>query len=461
MKKISILLLVFLKVISVSGQKPNFQVKFSESLAVFEFVHNLSAYAPNNPFKELFTSSKFNQEKYKKLITEFDQLKLEYNYEYPEYPYAQKIIGSTESLLKKNMINSRTMDEFKINSLGIIPNANLLKLISILSEFTPIYRELVYQPNKEKFEKQLNDIKNLIASKNMTEYFNAQIRFFNSSWDNSIPIDFVFYPIPLSSSQSFTAHAFYNNAQSAIPTGLTDYNLLLGVIFHEISHILYDEQTAAFKKDIEKWFISNPHKSSRYAYMIFNESLATATGNGYIYGKLNGQENEDKWYGVKYINLMAKKAYPLVKDYISNQRQMDKLFVDSYIKLYEDNFSEWLSELENLMVDRFVLTDNREDFNVINQKFPWAAGQEYVEGIAKETIEKMAKSPSTKIIIVSKANKNNLQLIKQNFPELKNWKPNDKIDFTYSVFLEDKTYLIIINSVKNTTEKQLETLKLK
>jgi hypothetical protein len=73
----------------------------------------------------------------------------------------------------------------------------------------------------------------------------------------------------------------------------------------------------------------------------------------------------------------------------------------------------------------------------------------------------MSEVPITKVVIVSKDNKNKLQLIKQGFAELKDWKPNAKTDFTHSVFLKDKTYLIVINSVRKTTEEQLETLKLK
>src|SRR5687767_6810159 len=136
-----------------SGQEPNFQVKFSEPLAVYVFVQNLSskAFVPDNPFKKLFADSKFNQEKYKALIAVFDTLTLDYTYEYgPE-----KLGGSTWLLLKRNLINSRTIDEFKYSSLGIIPNTSLFNPCSILTEFGPDYRELVYEPNKEVFERQL------------------------------------------------------------------------------------------------------------------------------------------------------------------------------------------------------------------------------------------------------------------------------------------------------------------
>jgi hypothetical protein len=439
-----------------SGQEPNFQVKFSEPLAVYVFVQSLSSkgrFAPNYPFKKLFTDSRFNQEKYKALVAEFETLTLDYHYEYgPE-----KLGGSTWLLLKRNLINSRTIDEFKHSSLGIIPNASLFKLCSILTEFGPVYRELVYEPNKEVFERQLAEMRKLIVSANMTSYFNTGIRFYNSSWDNTIAFKLVFYPLP--DSLGWIATTFYDNAESAIPTNLTNYNGLLSVVFHEIFHTLYDEQSPELKKEIVQWFVSNPSKNSRYALRLLDESLATALGNGYVSAKLSGKENPRNWYNDKYINHMAKKIYPMVKEYIESQRSIDKPFVDNYVRIYDDN-SAVFSELNNIMAGRYVLSDNPQDFNVIDRKFPQSPGTLKYEAISESSIERMAKTPITKVILTSKDNKRKLELIKKGFAELDGWKPNAKTDFTYSVLLKDKTYLIVINSVRKTTEEQLGTLKL-
>jgi hypothetical protein len=439
-----------------SGQAPDFQVKFSEPLAVYVFVQNLSskAFVPDNQFKKLFRDSKFNQEKYKALLAVFDTLTLDYAYEYgPE-----KLAGSTWLLLKRNLINSRTIDDFKRGALGIIPNASLFKLCSILTEFVPVYRELVYEPNKEVFERQLGEMRKLIVSANMTSYFNTGIKFYNSSWDNSIAFNLVFYPLP--NSRGWMATAFYDNAESAIPTSLTDYNGLLSVAFHEIFHTLYDEQSPELKKEIVQWFISNPSKNSRYALSLLDESLATTLGNGYVSARLNGKENPGNWYNDKYINLMAKKIYPRVKEYIESQRSIDKSFVDNYVGIYDDNLAVF-SELNNILASRYALSDNPQDFNVIDRKFPQSPRTPQYEAISESSIERMAKTAITKVILISKDNKRKLELIKKGFAELDGWKPNAKTDFTYSVLLKDKTYLIVVNSVGKTAEEQLGTLKLK
>jgi hypothetical protein len=449
--------LIFI-LIKAGAQAPAFQVRFSEPLAVFEFVDYLSANAPDNPYKTLFNNSKFNQQQYKRLVAAYDKLNTDYEYEYTAYPYGQKIGGSTQSLLKKCLINSTSINDLKLKALGIIPNTDLFKLVDILNAFEPVYQELMYQPNKAVFEQQLQALKTLIVSKNIASYFMMGEKFYNSSWDNTIPFQLVFYPLP--GTKHFTATAFYNNAVSALPVGFTNYNKLLSVMLHETFHILYDEQSLAFKQDIEKWFTSNPSKNGRYAFLLMNEALATSLGNGYVYGQLNGKEDTAEWYHRKYTNLMAKKIYPMVKEYASLQKPIDKAFVDNYIKIYDGNFSGWLLEPDNIMTDRYIIADNPDAFNSIDQKFAYRSMSQYDAGITLVNIEKLKMAPITKVVIVSKDNKNSLQLVKSQFKELADWNPDSGIDFNYVAWVNsDKTYLVIINVVKQKVEGHLDALR--
>ena len=427
---------------------------YSESLAVFVFVQNLSskAFVPNNPFKKLFSGSKFDQERYKALIAAFDTLTLDYTYEYgPE-----KSAGSTWLLLKRNLINSRTFEDFKHNSLGTIPNASLFQLCSILTEFEPVYRELVYEPNKQQFERQLGEMRELIASTDTTSFFNTGVRFYNSSWDDSVDFNLVFYPQP--NARGWMATVFFNNAQSAIPTSLTDYNGLLSVVFHEIFHTLYDEQSPAFKNGLVGWFASNPSRNSRYALALLDESLATALGNGYVSARLNGKENPGNWYQDKYINHMAKRIYPVVKEYAEAGRSIDKSFVDAYVRIYDANLATF-SEMENIMSRRYVLSDDAQNSSALNLRFP-RSPTTYDGVISESAIREMARTPVTKVVLISKNNKRSLELVKGGFAELAGWKPDANIDFTHSVLLKDKTYLIVVNSVRRTAAEQLGTLTL-
>lgn len=449
--------LVLFLTIQAFGQKPNFKIKYSEQLAVFVFLENLSDYYPENVFKSEFEKSKYNVEKYKKLISKFDELSIHYSFRFEDFPFGSKKNMQTVDVVKKNLIETDNINDFKIRTVGLIPVKTLTDLGECISEFTPIYNELIYNPNKEKFEKQLDEIKKYAIENLIENYFKTGLVFYNSSWDNSIPFEAAFYPLP--NSKGFTASAFCNNFVSAIQTDLKSHKDLFSVMMHETYHIIYDEQSLEVKKEIDTYFKQNKSKCSNYAYQLMNEVLATVLGNGYVYEKLDGKIDVADWYNNKYINLMAKQIYPLAKEYISQNKPIDKNFIDQYIQIYEANFPNWINELDNIMTYRYVITENQKDFNIISKLLRYRSRTEYADEITESSIEKMQNTPLTKMVIISKDNKEKIKLIKNRFGELKNWKVNPDKEFAEKILLEDKSQLIIINQKKSDLETLIKLLK--
>lgn len=456
MKNNILLILIFLSTLSF-GQRTTFNIKYSEQLAVFVFIQNLSDNYPKNVFKTEFQKSKYHNKEYQSLISKFDSLSIDYSYEFSEFPYGSKIPLQTRDILKKNLIETSNLNDFKLRSIGFIPNKTLIDLTQILSTFTPIYNELIYNPNKVKFEQQLKEITEYSKQNNLENYFEDGLLFYNSTWESSIPFEIAFYPLP--NSQSFTAQAFYNNFISAIQTNLKDYKDLFSVMLHETYHIIYDEQSLKTKTEIDKWFKESKSPNSNYAYQLMNEVLATALGNGYVYEKLAGRVDANDWYYQQYINAMARKIYPLVIKYITEKKSMDKYFIDSYIKIYDDNFPNWINQLENIMTYRYVISDNEEDFNTIRRIFWYRSSEENEIGITENSITKMLSKPLTKMVIVSKDNQHKLELIKKRIPELKKWKFNANSDSAYKTLLSDKSQLIILNQRKLALEELIKLIK--
>lgn len=439
------------------GQKINFNIKYSEPLAVFVFMQNLSDNYPENIFKTEFEKSKYNNDAYRKLISQFDKLAIDYTYQFEGFPYASKPPMQTRDILKKNLIETNNLNDFKLRSIGIVPNNVLNDLTTYITAFTPVYNDLIYQPNKEKFEKQLAEITDYAYSHQLENYFETGLIFYNSSWDRSIPFEIAFYPFP--DSDYFTAQAFYNNFISAIQTNLKDYKELFSVMLHETYHIIYNEESLEVKLQIDEAFKKNPSNYSNYAYLLMNEVLATALGNGYVYETLNGKPDTNDWYFHKYIHLMARRIYPLLKEYIRENKSIDKNFVDQYIHLYEINFPSWINEPENLMSYRYIISENKTDFTTIRRKFRYRSMEENETEISSSSIEKMKKTPLTKVIIVSKNHPQKLSLIKTEFKELKNWKYVSDKEFVHKILLEDKSQLIVINQKKSSLDQLLETIK--
>jgi len=456
MKNKILVLLLFLTTYSFA-QKTTFKIRYSEQLAVFIFLQNLSENYPDNVFKTEFQKSKYNSDYYKSIISKFDKLTIDYSYRFEDFPYGSKKGMQTEDILKKNLIETENIKEFKLRSNGIIPNKILSDLAQCISEFTPIYNELIYNPNKEKFEKQLEEITKYSNEHQIESYFEMGLLFYNSNWDNSIPFNIAFYPLP--NSKGFTAQAFCNNFISAIQTDLKSYQVLFSVMLHETFHIIYDEESLEVKIEIDSYFRESKSKCSNYAYQIMNEALATALGNGYVYEKLDGKIDTQDWYNKKYINQIAKQIYPLVKEYIDQKKSIDKNFIDNYIKIYEVNFPNWINELDNIMTYRYVISENEKDFTTINQMFRYRSRTEYEDQITESSIEKMQKTPLTKVIIISRNNAEKLKLIKSKFAALKNWRFDADKEFSEKIFLEDKSQLIIVNQKNSTLEALLKLIK--
>ena len=426
-------------------------------MAVFVFLQNLSEHYPDNVFKTEFQKSNYNVEKYQNVISRFDKLAIDYSYRFEAYPYGSKKTMQTEDILKKNLIETENLKDFKVRSIGLVPNKELNDMAAIISEFTPIYNELIYNPNKEKFEKQLVEITKYSTEHQIENYFETGLLFYNASWDNSIPFEIAFYPLP--NSKGFTAQAFCSNFISAVQTDLKSYKDLFSVMLHETYHIIYDEQSLEVKTDIDTYFKENKSECSNYAYQLMNEVLATALGNGYVYEKLDGKLDSGDWYNKKYINLMAKEIYPLVVEYIEQKKPIDKNFIDNYIRLYEINFPNWINELDNIMTYRYVITENEKDFDAINKMFRYRSRTEYEDQITESSITKMQQTPLTKVIIVSKNNSEKLKLIKNKFSELKDRKFKADQEFAVKILLNDKSQLIVLNQKQSTIEALFKAIK--
>lgn len=458
--RLKILVFFVASINTALGQKIEFKVQFSEPLAVFEFVNHITSNSGSNPYKEVFDSSKYNNEKYKSLLVKFESINYFYWYEYTQYPYGNKIGGNTYFLLNKNLIESKTLEEFESKSLGIIPNSDLAELNKTLIAFLPVYREIILKPNRASLEKQIKLFKQKTKEINIGNLVEKIKKFHNSSWNISKP--FVLNICPTAASNNIHATAFFNYAFTNLPCNQTDMNLIMSFMFHESFHIIYDEQSLEFKLEFAKWFKENPSKYSKYAELLFNEAITTALSSGYLWNLLEKSPMPpEKWYNNKYIAEMAVEIYPMTLKYLNEDKQIDRTYVNEYIRLYESKFPEWISDVVNVMSDRFIICEDKLVYKTIGKKFKYRNIDEYADQLNLQNLQKMKSIPITKMVVVSKKKHESIDLIKLTFPELKDWNPNVSTDFSHSVFLADRVYLIIVNAVTRPAEDILAEIILR
>jgi hypothetical protein len=105
------------------------------------------------------------------------------------------------------------------------------------------------------------------------------------------------------------------------------------------------------------------------------------------------------------------------------------------------------------MRGRLLISEKPVDFRTMDNLYPPAPGNENKNEISEAVLKKVVANNGTKVIIVNSDSEEKLQLIKNSFKELKTWDFDASKDFAYYKFLEDKTWIIILNNVNGTTEE--------
>jgi len=455
MKKMLILftLLFFTRVTLAQNAIP-FKVVYAELYATYDFLEKIADNYPENAFKAEFTKSNYNIEKYKNLIRQLDTLKIDYAYNFEQYSPTLKSALASRSLIEKNLIDSKTIKEFKAKSFGIIPNEELSNLSKVIEAFIPIYNELIFEPNKEIFENHLSSINKELLGNKVSKIYNEVMKFYGSDWDTDIPFEVIAYPTVGKS--GIGARAFLNVSIIRFPLNFKSYDILFSVMLHEIFHIGYDSQPMSLKNNLKTWFSHTPSGNSQYAFLLLNEVLATALGNGYAYEKLKGKVDVEDWYYVKYVNLMAKEIYPTVVKYLAQGKTIDEEFVKTYVSIYDSRFSNWSKELDNIMTYRVILCDDIDDTRYFRRNYSYTL-HKTIPSVTLKGLQDIKQQPLTKVIILSKLHKKKLNLVKNNFSELKDIKFHPNKEFVKVIDLMDRTKLIIINKHTSTIEALMKT----
>ncbi|MBL0190286.1 MAG: hypothetical protein IPQ18_02760 [Saprospiraceae bacterium] len=464
MKKI-IITFCFLTSVQLTFGQDIITFKISKPYCIFNFLETATnQQGTSSTLNDFIASNTKNDTVFKRLCLEFKNIQTDYNYKREEFPENRRQNRSTKDLIDIDLVNSNTLDEFKNKTIGILPNSDQQKLVNVLKQTEKIYDNLLWNNNEQKLSNQKKELE-LYASKS-SEIFNKFQHFYNSSWTTDIPFIVTLYPIPGKRGNS-TATPHANSLCVGVLTDETRHIERIGVVLHEMCHVLYDEQTKEFQHEIEKWFDNNKSPYKQYAYNFFDEGLATALGNGWAYKNLSGSIDTSEWYNNEYINGFAKELYPLVEDYINNNQQIDKQFIDKSIELFAKKFPNSVSDYGILLNRVSIYSDAETDLeradlmNTIGEKFQLSNVNSSSPILDKTSLEFLKNSPQTQLVIISKNQKDNFNALRRMFPEL--LKINPTTNTIFSFYDKNNRPIIILfateNKYINDLVKRMETLK--
>ncbi len=453
MQKIFQAILLLLSGLTTYAQKQIVSFKISKPYNVLEFVetaagrksgHSSTLYAYiNKNIPESDTA-------FSRLIDEFNDITLYYSYKRSEFPESRRQYRSTYDLICIAAVQSNTLDEFKNRTAGILPNSEHQKLFRVLAAAEKYYDRIIWSGEKEKTEAQVKALQ--IYQLQCNQLFNSFRNFYNSSWTNDMPFSVAIYPIPGKRGNS-TATPHANSLCVGVLSGETEHVQRIGVVLHEICHVLYDEQTSAFQHHIDSAFNQSKSPYRTVAYNFFDEALATAIGNAYVYEFINKKMDTTEWYNNVYINGYAHALYPLVKSYLTANKKMDQAFVEEAIALFGKTFPKATKEYA-ILLNNVQIYGNAETTKERNELV--GSIEKYFQlshyGVScpvtdEHSLELMQNTEETQLVVICKDQEQTIAKLAAIFPEINSGLRGKKDkEYVLSFFDKNGRPVIIANT---------------
>lgn len=455
MKTNILFILLFLFCASVSAQVP-LQIKSSKVHALLNFMDTMAGWPSTSP-----TLLEYGQANIPKSNTEFYEavevyktLNLDYSAEREQYPELRHQYLSTRNLIIMASVGSRDLHDFSERIMGYLPLTEHDKLMKCLITAAPVYEQLIWSEYYESTQKIIGQISPY--KKQIQSLFERAKQFYGGFWTKDYPFIVSLYPIPGES--GYTSATPHSNVLvgSFMADNHKDYEGRLGVIVHEMCHIIFDEQPLKLQEDIEKWYLENDSPYARYAYNYIDEGLATAIGNGWAFEQIHGYVDSLDWYHDPYINQYAKAIFPLVKEYLESKKRMDKEFINQVIAIFEKEFPKCIYDYGLLLNDIDIYSDLEQQvlfsdiFSSLNQYFQVRSANFFNPIIDTKSLETMDKKQQTKMFFLINDESKTYKTVATKITDLqKHLNIDVKEDFILSFWDENsKSNIILINLQK-------------
>lgn len=464
MKKLLLLTSLCLLFQTAFTQNISFQFRISKPYCIFNFLEAATYKNSTSRTLQRFTDEKTKgDQEFAKLATEFARIQLDYQFKRAEFPAKRRQTRTTYDLVDIALVNSSTIPEFRDRIIGILPNSELQKLIRVMQDAEVYYDRLIWKENEAKLIAQRTALEKYTTQ--CSESFTKINRFYNSCWIAEVPFVVALYPIPgASGNSSATPHA--NSLCVGVLTDETDHVGRIGVVLHEMCHVLYDEQPGEFQHQLESYFTENKSPYSQFAYNFFDEGLATALGNGWAYKSLSGTLDPADWYNNEYINGFAKALYPVVEEYVSNNKPVDRDFVNKAIDLFAAAFPNSLTDY-GILLNRVSIYNNAETgpaidevMNLIGSYFQMTNTNFSSPVLDPTAIEHMKTGEQTQFIVLDSDQEATIRELKKLFPELSKVKmePNKVYSFLDK---QGRAVIVLYVTDKANMEMLLKEMKTK
>lgn len=424
MKRILALFIIVLLLPLGASAAPLLNFKISKPLCLLVFLETAAGDPHGSVTLRDYISANIAEEDtaaFRQTVRKFAMLNMDSKYTLSQYPPQRQKPRSSANLIKIAAIQSDNLQDFFDRITGVLPNEQLLQLKEVFIEADVFYDKIIFRKTKTALERRLAELK---LYNDKTKYAFLRFKtFYGSTWPDNMPFTVAIYPIPAATG-NVIATPHNNSLTLAVLTEQHDHENRMGVIMHEICHVLYEQQPLALQWKLDSAFAEDTSLVAQYAYTYLDEALATACGNGWMVEHLAGKPNKDNWYNDEYINAYAHALYPMVKGYVENFRTIDKRFIASAISIFEQKFPGAALEYNNIFNRMNIYTDAasneqyRSIMNILEGYYRISGSYSSYPITDPQSLSLASTSLSTQLFIIHTDHKANFSALKQLFPEL-------------------------------------------
>lgn len=465
-----ILIAVFITVTSFEQSKNAYTVELqiNKPYCLLNFMETLRTNGYFGPtLYDFYQKSKYNNdENLKKLVQQYKNLKITYEYHfdgYPKYRFMAKD-KTTKDLFYILSSRSDNLEDFKQITVGIIPFDQHQQLFEVFDAAEPIYDELIWNRYYSVAQKRLKELKEYAQKINLNEKFRPIANFLNSSWTSDIPVVVSFSIVP-GEKVRLVPPPQGNTIYCGLLTESDDYSWYVGLITHEFSHKAFAEQPLTMHQQIEQWFAASKSPHRGMVNFMFNEALGGAIGHK-IMEDLLGHPQEFT-YAQSFMRDYDEAIYPLVVSYLNDAKSIDQNFINQSMRIYEETFPNALREYSYLFQAYYLVTDvedsqgrNLPGLIMKNISSPLMYELE-TPIIDDKNIDALIAYDFTKLLVVYKDHEKTIEYLKGKIGELDKFENLDtESDFVLSFHdVQERPYVIISIHSFEKFEEVLKTLK--
>lgn len=446
-----------------ANNSPLVKFKISRTYCVFNFLETCKGvYGTSDALKQYIETNTATDTSFKKLIADYKSLYLETTFFRESFPETRPSYRSVKDFLIIAAVQSKDISEFKKQIVGILHNTDYARLISLMEKADVYYEQIIWRKHGKSALRQLKNLEKYQSSAN--EAFLKLKHFYNSSWTNDIPFTVAITPVPGKvGSTAATPHA--NVLCADVLTDETNYVGRIAIVLHEISHVLYAEQSRKVQYDLESYFAKSTSPFAGVVRNFFDEGLATACGNGWVYQFLAGKTDTSGWYSDPYIDGFGHALFPLVSQYLKDNKSVDSNFISAAIRNFAEKFPQSLQDY-GIQFNHLTLYSDEEriaERNQIKQELyeqfavSWLNFSTPIQGA--ESMVFLKETDGTQLIVIDRNHDKIISDLKKTLSDLKNISYNMDESFVINYYDASKRLIVIAKIKEGETAKLFKALK--